>query len=51
MEILVIILYVIISIAILFGVMFFIRRKRDKDSGRSTSHKVDDIKAEEKTGR
>lgn len=46
----VIILYVAISVVVLFGIMFIIRRKRDKDAGRHKSHKVTDIKAEERKG-
>ncbi len=40
-------MYLIISLVVIFGIMFFIRRKREKDAGRKPSHKVEDLKAEE----
>lgn len=43
----IVLLYILASVVIIFGIMFIIRRKRDKDAGRSPSHKIKDLKAEE----
>jgi hypothetical protein len=43
----VVILYILLSFAVIFGVMYIIRRYRDKRSGRKPSKHVSDIKAEE----
>ncbi len=43
----IILLYLLASIVVIFGIMYLIRKKRDKEAGRKPSNKVHDIKAEE----
>jgi hypothetical protein len=40
-------LYILAAVVVIFGVMYIIRRQRDKESGRPPSNKVKDIKEEE----
>lgn len=39
--------YILLSAAVIFGVMILIRRNREKEAGRKTTNKMEDIKAEE----
>jgi phosphotransferase system glucose/maltose/N-acetylglucosamine-specific IIC component len=41
------IFYILLSAVVIFGVMFLIRRNREKEAGRNTTNKVEDIKEEE----
>ena len=43
----IILLYILASVLVIFGIMYVIRKKREKAAGRSPSNKVEDIKAEE----
>lgn len=43
----IVLLYILASVVVIFGIMYLIRKKREKAAGRSPSNKVEDIKAEE----
>ena len=44
---LIILLYILASVVVIFGIMFLIRRKREKSAGLDLSNKVEDIREEE----
>lgn len=47
----IILIYAVTPALILFGIMYLIRRKRDKEAGRKPSQKMKSIKEEEMEGR
>ncbi|WP_155176870.1 hypothetical protein [Fulvivirga kasyanovii] len=42
-----ILVYFVLPVLVIFGVMYWIRRKRDKEAGRKPSKKMKSIKEEE----
>ncbi|UII30282.1 hypothetical protein LVD17_18475 [Fulvivirga ulvae] len=47
----IVLIYFVIPVLVVFGVMYLIRRKRDKQAGRKPSHKIKSIKEEELEGK
>lgn len=43
----IILFYFVAPVIVILGLMFWIRRKRDKDAGRPPSNKISSIKEEE----